>query len=319
MTGTMAECLSRQSGVISRGQVHEAGDAVWDIRRRLRRREWVRLLDGVYLEHTGEPTWLQRSWAGVLHLWPAAIAGSSAVRAVLGPGWRGYDDRAPIEIAVARERRVSAPAGCRVRRTTDFEQRVLWNAGPPRIRLEEAAVDVAARQTGELEAIAVLADICHSRRTTAGRVREAWEGRSRLRRRVWLGQILDDVAEGTCSVLEHGHLTRIERAHGLRRGRRQAPQDAGRGPEFRDVVYERQRLIVELDGRLFHDTARARDLDLDRDLDAAALADGLTVRLGWGQVFDRPCRTTQRLVVMLRSRGWEGSPVACGPTCGSRP
>src|SRR4029077_2539782 len=191
-------------------------------------------------------------------------------------------------------RHLRAPAGYRVRRTTDFGQRVLWSAGPPRVRLEEAALDVAARQAGEFEAIAVLADICHSRRTTVARVRSAWAGRSRLRRRAWLGEILGDLAEGTCSVLEHGYLTRIERAHGLPRGRRQALLDAGRGTEFQDVVYPRQHLHVELDGRLFHDTARACDVDLDRDLDAAALVGGLTVRLGWGQVFDRPCRTTER-------------------------
>jgi hypothetical protein len=176
-------------------------------------------------------------------------------------------------------------------------------------------VDVAARQVGEFEAIAVLADICHSRRTTAARVREAWSERPRLRRRAWIGEILDDVAEGTCSVLEHGYLTRIERAHDLPRGRRQAARKAGRGQEFRDVAYPEQQMIVELDSRLFHDTARARDVDLDRDLDEAALVGGLTVRLGWGQVFDRPCRTTQRLVLILRSRGWSGTPTRCGPTC----
>ena len=55
-----------QSGVISRAQVLGAGEKVWDIRRRIRRREWVRLQDGVYVDHTGEPTWLQRAWGGVL-------------------------------------------------------------------------------------------------------------------------------------------------------------------------------------------------------------------------------------------------------------
>jgi very-short-patch-repair endonuclease len=311
--------LLGQAGVISRAQAHACGEAVWDVRRRLRRREWVRLLDGIYLDHTGEPTWLQRSWAGVLYLWPAALAADAAVRAVLGPGWRRHDDREPIEIAVDRDRHVRAPVGYRVRRTTSFDERVLWNARPPRIRLEDAAVDLAARQPGEFEAIAVLAEICHSRRTTAARVRDAWAARTRLRRRIWLGQVLDDIAEGTCSVLEHGYLTRVERAHGLPSGTRQTPQDVGRGPEFYDVTYARQHLIVELDGRLFHDSARARDVDLDRDLDAASLAGGLTVRLGWGQVFDRPCRTTQRLVVLLRNRGWRGTPVHCGPTCPVRP
>lgn len=311
----LTQRLLAQSGVISRSQAHAAGEAVWDIRRRLRRREWVRLLDGVYVDHTGEPTWLQRGWAGVLHVWPAALGSESAIRAVLGPGWRRYDDGGPIEIAVARDRHVQSPDGYRVRRTSRLEERVQWNVGPPRVRIEDAAVDVAARQRSEFDAIALLADVCHSRRTTATRVRAAWATHARLPRRVWLGRILDDLAEGTCSVLEHGYLTRIERAHGLPQSRRQAPHNAGRGPEFRDVHYAAYRVFVELDGRLFHDTARARDVDLDRDLDAAALGGSLTVRLGWGQVFDRPCRTTYCLVRLLRDRGWEGTPRPCGPTC----
>jgi very-short-patch-repair endonuclease len=295
--------------------VYAAGEAVWDPGRRLRRREWVRPLDGVHLDHTGEPTWLQRSWAGVLRLWPAALAGESAVRAALGPGRRRHDDHGPIQLAVARDRHVHTPTGYRVRRYSGLADRVGRNAGPPRIRLEHAAPDVAARQPGEFETIAVLADICHRRRTTVARVRDAWSRRARLPRRAWLGEILDDIAEGTCSVLEHGYLTRVERAHGLPHGTRQVARQADRGQQLRDVVYRRQALVVELDGRLFHDTARARDADQDRDLDEAALAGGLTVRLGWGQVFDRPCRTTRRLAPLLRSRGGAGTPVRCGPAC----
>jgi hypothetical protein len=102
--------------------------------------------------------------------------------------------------------------------------------------------------------------------------------------------VLTDVAEGTCSVLEHGYLTRVERAHGLPRPSRQPTAASDRGPICRDVDYRRFGLYVELDGRLFHDNAAQRDRDPDRDLDAAV--DGLhTVRLGWGQVFGRPCRT----------------------------
>jgi hypothetical protein len=43
-------------------------------------------------------------------------------------------------------------------------------------------------------------------------------------------------------------------------------------------------LIVELDGRLFHSSARARDHDLERDLDAPTLDRLETIRLGYGQV-----------------------------------
>ena len=79
---------------------------------------------------------------------------------------------------------------------------------------------------------------------------------------------------------------------------------------YRDVQYRSQGLVVELDGRLFHDNASARDRDLDRDLDAAV--DGLlSVRLGWGQVFARPCETAQRIGRLLGARGWSGTITLC--------
>ena len=73
--------------------------------------------------------------------------------------------------------------------------------------------------------------------------------------------------------------------------------------------------LVELDGRLFHDTARQRDADLERDLDAAVEGMG-TVRLGWGQVFDRACDTAGKVAALHRARGWTGSARRCGPDCG---
>lgn len=141
----------------------------------------------------------------------------------------------------------------------------------------------------------------------------------RLRRRAWLAAVLSDVANGTCSVLEHAYLTEVERPHGLPRGLRQvlAFDDAGRRM-FRDVLYggkrlRRWRLIVELDGRLFHSSALAGDRDLERDLDA--MLDGEeTVRLGCGQVFERACRTAEKLARLMQRLGWDGEFQPC-PKC----
>jgi hypothetical protein len=108
------------------------------------------------------------------------------------------------------------------------------------------------------------------------------------------------------------YLTLVERPHGLPRAGRQV-RDSARGPVYRDVLYRRLGQVVELDGRLFHDSARLRDADLDRDL--AAAADGLsTVRIGWGQVFERSCRTAWLIAALLRERGWAGAPASC-PRC----
>ncbi len=124
---------------------------------------------------------------------------------------------------------------------------------------------------------------------------------------------MDDVAQGSCSVLEHAFLLRVERAHGLPRARRQTVElVSGGGRVYRDVDYGR--LLVELDGRLHHDSAEARDRDFERDLDAAMLGQE-TVRLSWGQVFQRPCSTAAKLARILRQRGWLGAATACGPGC----
>ena len=125
--------------------------------------------------------------------------------------------------------------------------------------------------------------------------------------------MLDDVAAGTCSTLEHAYLDRVERAHGLPTADRQVRASA-KGTVYRDVEYEPYLFIVELDGRIGHTSTVDRDRDLDRDLDAAVVLDRLTVRLGWGQVFERPCVTTEKLAKVLASRGWRGQITTC-PAC----
>jgi hypothetical protein len=308
----IARLLSDQSGVISRKQVIDLGGRPSDIERALRRREWVRILPGVFVDHTGPPTWIQRAWAGVLFYEPAALGGLSALRAVTGPGWRRCPDDRPIEIVVDLGRKPKRVDGYEPRRRSGFDVDVLHNASPPRLRTEQAVLDVAARTANQLDIVGLLADVCQRRRTTASRLVQALDQRQRIPRRRWLRAVLCDIADGTHSVLEHGYLTKVERAHGLPRGQRQVRSASG-PKRYRDVVYLRYGLAVEPDG-LYHDSADQRDADLERDLDAAV--DGLdTVRVGWGQVFGRACRTAARMAILLQQRGWAGVPRRCGPDC----
>ena len=213
--------LRDQAGVIARQQALEGGLTKSDIDPLVRRREWVRLLPGVYVDHTGEPTWLQRAWAGVLCYAPAGLAGSSALRATAGPGWRPHDDAGPVWVAVGSGRNVTERPGYRVRYLVDFAEQVLSRTHPPRMRFEEACLDVVATTRSPLDRIQLLAGACQSRRTTAHRLLSALDRRSRMPDREWLRGVLRDIADGTCSVLEHGYLTRVERPHGLPRGQRQ--------------------------------------------------------------------------------------------------
>lgn len=296
--------LGQQDGVISRRQALDAGLREHEIRRLLRRNEWARVHAGVYVDHTGPLTWAQRAWAAVLYAAPAALCFDSALGA----------ETLPIHVAVARHRTVlNETAGVRIHHLEHLQGRVLWNVGPPRLRYDEAALDVACRAASELDAIAVLANACQSRRTTAHRLLEVLDSRARVRRRRWLRAVLVDIADGTCSVLEHGYLVRVERAHGLPKATRQKRATSSVGVCYRDAEYGEQ-LIVELDGRVHHDSATRRDADFERDLDAAV--DGRsTVRLSYGQVFDRPCQTAGKIARVLQRHGIMVAGHPCGPGC----
>ncbi|MDN5766601.1 MAG: type IV toxin-antitoxin system AbiEi family antitoxin domain-containing protein [Humibacillus sp.] len=308
--------LQAQGGVIARRQVLASGLDDDDIERMLRRREWARVHPGVYVDHTGEPTWIERAWAAILFHWPAALAGPSALR-VHGVrsagGVLSSVSTEPIHVVVAHERRVWAPAGVLLTRRRRFDDQVQLRLSPPRLRIDEALLDVAAGCRDEPSAVAVLADACQEGRTTPARLRATLRSRGRLRHRRTLLTVLDDVADGALSAFERRYLTQVERRHGLPTARRQMRVATRGGITYRDVEYTDFATVVELDGRLAHAGSRRRWDDFDRDIESA-ISGQVTVRLGWGHVLE-PCRTAGQVVRLLRSRGWAGSPVSCRPGC----
>lgn len=85
-----AERLKLQDGVISRRQALADGLSVTEIKRLVRRREWTTMRPGVYVDHTGEPTWRQCAWAAVLACGPgAALCLDSVAKILQRHGWTG--------------------------------------------------------------------------------------------------------------------------------------------------------------------------------------------------------------------------------------
>lgn len=308
-----SDLLRDQDGVVSRAQLLRRGLTTTAVNRLTRRGELVALHPGVYVDHNGPPTWSQLAWGAVLHAWPAALCLDSALRAAEGPGRRDRATRL-IHVAIEERRRVRAVDGVVVHRVAGFGDRVQWNSGPPRIRYEESVLDVAAAARSELDAVGVLADAVGARRTTAARLLGRLEARPRIARRPWLEAVLDDVAQGTCSVLEQGYQSMVVRPHGLPVGVLQAPALATSGRIYRDVDHPDLRLKVELDGRLFHTATADRDRDLERDLDAVVGGGEATVRLGFGQVFHRACSTAAKLGAIMNRLGWDDQVLRC-PAC----
>lgn len=304
------QLLDDQHGVVSRRQLVALGLDDSFIRREVRRRRLVRVHRGVYVDHTGQLTWLQRAWAALLYYAPAVLADESALTA---EGFRTASDTGVLHVAVGHERRVGRLADVRVHRIVGVERLSRPAASLPRLRAEDALLRVASRLRLSSDAVAVLGDACQSRRTTPGRLLSALERHLRLPRRAFLLEVLADTATGAYSVLEHRYLTQVERPHGLPTAERQRRVLAGRGPAYRDVEYLGHRLVVELDGRLGHEEATDRWADLERDV-AGVESGAVTLRMGW-RVVDDPCRAAVVVSRMLRARGWRGRPRPCTPGC----
>lgn len=296
--------LRAQDGVVARRQLLELDGQDHDIERMLRRKELAVVHPGVYVDHTGELSARQRAWAAVLFAAPAALCGESVL---------DLESR-PVHVAIDSARRVRVPDGVVVHRVAGLAERALWNLSPPRMRVEDAVLDLVERARSEADVVGLLTEAVNDRLTTPARLRASVGVRKRLRRRRLVLAVLDDVEAGACSVLEHGYLTRVERAHGLPRAARQQVRRTEAGVEYRDVEYAELGLVVELDGQVAHEGWAAGGRDADRDLDDRAEGRE-TVRLRHQQVFDTPCRTASRIAAILQRRGWTGSPRSCGPEC----
>lgn len=305
MDAYLQALLADQSGTVARQQLVARGIADHEIRRWLRRRELVRVHRGVFINHTGVPTWLQTAWCAILATSAyeeglpsgSALARESALRLLDGPG-SPLSDTGPIHIAIDSARFITPPTNVVTERSTHFAERLTYRMGMPCMRYEDALIDVAGSRD-RWESFSLIASAVASRRTTADRIIRSLRSRARASERRWLDEALGDINTGTCSVLEHGFATEVLRAHGLPCPQRQLREVTPIGVVYRDAVFGG--LIVELDGRAFHSSPDQHDADLERDLVAATLG-RQTVRLGWGQVFRSPCRTAATLSSLMELR-----------------
>ncbi|MBC2960673.1 hypothetical protein [Nocardioides deserti] len=149
--------LRRQSGVVARRQVLGGGGDDALLGRLLRGRHWARLHDGVYVDHTGPPSFEQRAWGAVLLHAPAVLAGATALRAY-GVRTGAAPGHAPVEVAAgapAADHAVAVLAdACQTGRSTPARLRQALG-GRPRLAgrrlLLEVLADVDAGAWSALE------------------------------------------------------------------------------------------------------------------------------------------------------------------------
>jgi len=295
-----------QDDVISRAQLVEYGVTDSAIRARVNGARWQRLLPGIYLARGGPIDDRSRIWAGVLYAGEGAAASHESAAFLHGLIDQPPDD---VHVVLPHGRKVRIQPGLVVHRSA----RTLAVAvdRPPRTTVESTVLDLVGDLTVQSEVVALVTraiakGVAHPVRLSKEIVR-----RGRVRWRGLLTEILLD-GEGIESPLEWRYHRDVARRHGLPPPRR---QDLVRAATItrRDVYYEAQRVVVELDGRLGH-TGLGAFRDAARD-NAAAVRGELTLRYGWIDVATAPCEVAWQVAAVLTRRGWTGSPRACGPCC----
>lgn len=179
---------------------------------------------------------------------------------------------------------------------------------PPRTLVEDTVLDLCSRTSSEAEIVDLLATATQ-RLTTPGRLRAAVDRRSRLAHRSLITDVLADVAQGARSPLEFRWISNVEKPHSLPAPRRQYVLPSG---QIADGAYEEFRVLLELDGRAYHDGAR-RFRDWRRD-NVSSEMDWLTLRYGWHDTMVTGCESAGNLARVLGRRGWDGTLRRC-PRC----
>jgi very-short-patch-repair endonuclease len=296
----------QQAGVVSRVQALEGGLTPTVIRRLLTDGSWGQLDRGLYLVPDRPAGWNSRVWGAVLlggaH---ARVTGRSA--AVL----YGLDEGEPlpIEVLIPFGRRLSNRDWVHFRQEREHVRAGSARPEPARVRVEDAVLDLCA--IGSQSAVVDWVTRAVQRRlTTPEALAAAMSRRARMPGRMFVQQVIGDVASGAHSGLERTYLHDVERAHGLAGGRRQRARPGGAG--FLDVLYEEYALVVELDGRVGHvGEGRWRD----RRRDNVHTRTGLrTLRFGWHEVTHEPCEVALEVAEVLIGLGWPGYPARC-PRC----
>ena len=299
--------LLAQAHAISRRQLKALGLADQYARTLVESDRWQRLHPGVYVAHNAEVTYLTKVWAALLFAGPRALA-SYRTAAYL----HGLLDEPPgeVHLTVPSAQQVSARSGLRIHRHARVAMQRQPGPQPARTTVEETVLDLVSECAGADAVIAILTGACRRRLTTRRRLLAASMLRPRLRWRAVVIEVLGP--DGIESVLEWRYFRDVEQAHGLPRGVRQAVRVRGGRRERRDVEYKGYRLIVELDGRRYHDGEQAfRDMARDN---ASAVDGEVVLRYGWFDVARTPCEVAAQVVAVLRRAGWAGAFRRC-PRC----
>jgi hypothetical protein len=300
--------IAYQGGVISRSQGAEFGLAGEEMRNRVRFADWRRLQRGVYATFSGDLRRETRLWAALLRAGPEAVLSHQTAAELYGL----LEQPSPmIQLTVPA---TSNPVkhgtipGVVVHRSRILDVTRHPVLSPPRIRIEHTVLDLIADMEDPADRYDLICRAIGSRLTTAARLRQALDNRSRFPDRREAESALGDAGQGAMSNLERWYLRGVERRHRFPVATRQARVRVSSRSTYLDNLYEDYLVCVELDGAAAH-PAGEQWRDKRRDRRNLAVEKIVTMRFGYLDLRtqEAQCRTAGEVVGVLRERGpWVG-------------
>ncbi len=298
---------SEQHGCVTRAQCEKLGLSHKRTAWLVRNGHWLRPYRGVYVVHSGKPSWRERASAALLYAGQGAALSHGSAAFV-----RGLASEPPriVEVSIPASRSVKPAPGVRIVR------RVTMPPAFGRLRslsLEQTTVDLIDRARTVDDAMGVITQ-AFRHNVARWELREIVRARPRLRHRRLVDDLIAEVEEGLESPLERRYHHDVERAHGLPRAALQVRTVLGGALTRADRLHTAFGVRVELDGELGHPGGRT-DKDVWRDNAALVERGELTLRYRWIHVVLSSCETAAQVALALQRRGWRGEPSPCGPAC----
>jgi hypothetical protein len=256
--------LAQQSSMVARRQLNALGLDADHVRAQVAARRWVVRTPRVVSTTTGELTWEQTCWLGVLHAGPRSMLGALTAAGRLGlTGW----ERAAVTVLVDDELAFEPVPGVgffRSRRPFDVLRST--RPGIPTSQLEPAILLWAAYDAPVRAAHGVLAASVQQRLTTPERLATWVDTLQPLRRAAGFRRTIGDIAGGAHSGAELD-VRRMCRRSGLSLPCRQRPRrDRSGKRRWTDCEWDLPSggvLVLEVDGS-FHREVLAWGADLKR-------------------------------------------------------
>ncbi|WP_164479255.1 endonuclease domain-containing protein [Nakamurella antarctica] len=277
LDATIATLLSRQDGVISRQQATYWGMSDHQVDSRVQRREWVRLLPGVFRSAAHDDTAASRTraafyWVGKR----GALSGSSAA------WWWKVIEAPParVEMTIPHRVQLRAQPGVQLRRRNLHSSDLVHHRGL-RITSKPLTVLLTALEVGS----SVL-DRALQNGTPLQGLRATVDRNSGITGSPAMRKLLAQASDGAAATSERLFI-KIMRGSGIC-GWKANTRLRVQGRDYEaDFVFATARLIVEIDGWAWHHQPDRFQQDRDKQ-NALTLAGWIVLRFTWHDLTERP-------------------------------